>query len=304
MSWRRKNLPPLKALRAFEAAARHGSFTEAATELFVTQGAISRQVKTLEDFFNCQLFKRTSRGLQLTPSGSDLFQTLSESFDAICRTTDYLLQPRNQLNVVVPPTFSVKWLLPRLAKFQQLQPDVELSLTTMWEQHHYDVQHEFQAAIVNDAIVEVPNHAISLFKETMAPVCSPAFLAKHQLNNINGLSIVNLLHPTRDKTDWTNWLNANHVNNIDTDSGLVFDAMELAINAAVRGHGVAMVDLTMVQEELELGYLVKPFAESLENGIGYFLVHSSEQRFQQQIEAFKNWLFAEIALDQQNTSSA
>ncbi|WP_163830991.1 LysR substrate-binding domain-containing protein [Spartinivicinus ruber] len=300
MSWRRKNLPPLKALRAFEAAAHHGSFTEAANELFVTQGAISRQVKVLEDFFNCQLFKRTPRGLQLTPPGSDLFKTLTESFDAICRTTDYLLQPRNRLNVVVPPTFSVKWLLPRLSKFQQFQPGVELSLTTMWEQHHYDVQHEFQAAIVNDYISKVPDHAIPLFKETMAPICSPAFLEKHQLQSINELSLVTLLHPTRDRTDWKNWLNANNIDHVDTDSGLVFDAMELAINAAVRGHGMAMVDLTMVQEELELGYLVEPFSQSLENGIGYFLVHSLEQRFQQQINAFKNWLFAEIALDQKN----
>lgn len=298
MTWRRKNLPPLKALRAFEAAARHSSFTEAANELYVTQGAISRQVKSLEDFFSCQLFNRTSRGLQLTPPGNDLFKTLAESFDAICRTTDYLLQPDNKLHVVVPPTFSVKWLLPRLARFQQFQPGIELSLTTMWEQHHYDVQHEFQAAIVKDSIIEVPGHAIPLFKETMAPVCSPGLLSKQSLNTVSHLNSVELLHPTRDRTDWQNWLKLNSAIDVHTNSGLVFDAMELAINAAVRGHGVAMVDLTMVQEELELGYLVKPCNKSLENGIGYFLVHSTEPRFQIQIDAFKNWLFSEIKLDQ------
>lgn len=258
-------LPPLNALRAFEAAARHSGYIEAAKELHVTRGAISRQVKILEEHLGVQLFHRTSRGVELTKAGRDLQPVLTQAFRTIAEGTMRVVN-RAELRVICPPALSIRWLMPRLPEFRASHPDIRLKLTTDFHGDYAFDGADYDIAIScqnrsgqRDAGICVQQ----LFPYVLTPVCAPAFLEKHKLERPTDLATVNLIDEAQATDDWDDWSDHFDVAGLNLDEGDVYPNFDLAIKAAMMGTGVIMGDLFLCNEELEQGTLVAPFPEML-----------------------------------------
>lgn len=293
-----RRLPPLHALRAFEAAARHLSFTRAATELFVTQGAVSRQVKALEDDIGQPLFRRLPRGLELTAAGRSLLGATSEAFDALARAATRLRANANEIRLKVPPTFGVRWLVPRLTRLHLAQRELRVQVTTTWR-HDIDFEREEYDAGIQLGRGDWPGLAADLLQiEHLVPVCARA-LAEGEPPLLVPADLVrhSLLHPTPDHEDWRIWLAAYPVDGVDPEGGQDFVTMEMAIAAAAAGYGVAIGAYELIREDLAAGRLVLPFGPRLAEGGGYYLVYPEERRREARFERFRAWLLAEAAAD-------
>jgi LysR family glycine cleavage system transcriptional activator len=202
-------LPALTALRAFEAAARLGSVTAAATELSVTQGAVSRQIRLLEEDLGQALFRRLHRGLELTAGGEKLSLSLSDAFAQIGHAVADLKRPNDVVSVKAAPTFAIRWLLPRLVRFRRAHPAIKLVVATAW--HEVDlVRESFDCGITGCGAPQVRNpHYIwlELVKETILPVCTPAYARKMGApHSAADFARHTLLHPTPDRSDWRLWM--------------------------------------------------------------------------------------------------
>lgn len=289
-----RRLPPLNALRAFEAAARHLSFTLAANELSVTQGAISRQIKGLEDFLGVRLFYRMHRRLMLTREGEMLLPATSTSLDKIAAIASSVSTHEKVLKIKAPPTYAMRWFYPRLGRFQSERPDVPVRLTTAFE-HWVDFDQQTFDAIVVFGIADWGENVIAdrLKQERLMPVCSPELLTGPEpLLDFEDLTHHTLLHPTRDHSDWRAWLMAAGVTNIDPNSGQEFDTLELAMTAAANGYGVAIGDYSLLEEDLAANRLALPF--DLEIGGGaYYLVYPASVAESKKFKVFRDWLLAE-----------
>lgn len=292
-----RRLPPLNALRAFEAAARHLSFTEAAAELFVTQGAISRQVQALEDHFQAPLFHRTHRRIALTEHGRALLPVLTDAFDRIAQASDRVRGSRRDLRVKVPVTFALRLLIPRLHRFQERYPDVHVRLTTASDP--IDFAHEdFDAAIAysEGRPLEPGEVADRLFVERMTVVAAPSFLAAGPPLRVPAdLRGRRLILNTPDGWDWRRWAEATGVTDLDFDSALVFDIDDHALQAAARGHGVALAALQLIRDDLDRGRLVAPLAAPSVAMGEYRLVYPAANAGRTRLIAFRDWLLAEFA---------
>ncbi|HMC47236.1 MAG TPA: LysR family transcriptional regulator, partial [Caballeronia sp.] len=187
-----RRLPPLNALQIFETVARHRSFTRAADHLCLTQGAVSRQILTLEEYYGFPLFTRHSKGLALTNEGEQLLPTVKESFSRIEEISLRLTRQRTDLALKVP-TCLMRWILPKIMRFQAEYPEIQLQLTTTW-QHDVDFQVEpFDAAIIYGSSPGVDVHSIALFEEQLTPVCAPSLLEEKSLDNVADLARHTLL---------------------------------------------------------------------------------------------------------------
>ncbi len=293
-----RRLPPLNALRAFEASARHLSFTLAADELAVTQGAISRHVKTLEDHFDVPLFVRGHRSLALTEEGERLLPALTDAFARIARAAEEVKSVAQDLRIKVPPTFAIRWLIHRLPRFENRRPDIHVRLTTAW--HNVDFEREdFDAAIVSAETPPANLHATLISRERLAPVCSPALLhGPKPLKMPTDLAQHRLLHPSIDGSDWRIWLAAAGVENINARDGQFFDIMDLALQAAEAGIGVAIADVMLVQADLRAGRLVIPFPIFASRGAEWLVCPKPLARHPR-ITAFRDWLVEEAQAQQQ-----
>ena len=234
-------MPPLNALRAFEAAARHLSFTKAAAELHVTQGAVSHQVKALEDRLGFKLFLRRHQGLVLTESGQACQLFIREAFDRLAAGFDALLARDDAgiLTVSVSPNFASKWLVSRIGKFTEAFPDIDLRIGASL--HHVDFPREDVDVAVRHGDGGWPDlHSVRLMAETLFPVCSPRLMeGPHPLGRRENLAHHTLIHlDTRE--DWLKWLDAAGVHGLDLSKGAVFNQTRLALDAAAGGQGVAL----------------------------------------------------------------
>ncbi|HEF4757619.1 TPA: LysR family transcriptional regulator, partial [Burkholderia multivorans] len=192
-----RRLPPLHALQIFSTVARHGSFTRAAEQLCVTQGAVSRQIQTLEAHYGFPLFKRHAKGLTLTAEGEQLLPVVNESFARIEDISSKLTRQRTDLALKVP-TCVMRWMLPRIMRFQGEHPDLHVQITTAW-QHVVDFSSEpFDAAIVYGTSPGAGVVALPLFGERLTPVCAPELRQTAPLDAVDDLARHTLLHPTRD----------------------------------------------------------------------------------------------------------
>ncbi len=237
-----RQLPPLNGLRAFEAAARHLSFTKAADELSVTQAAISHQIRGLEERLGVQLFIRRNRALLLSEAGQAYLPALREAFDTIANATERL-QRRDEggpLLVSTTASFATKWLVPRLATFQQLYPEIEVQISTGVALT--DFQRETVDVAIRWGLGSWPNViADRLFAEDMFPVCAPSMVrGKSALKKPSDLSRVTLLHMTQQRDDWRLWLTAAGAKGVDPSRGPVFDQAMTVLQAAMDGLGVAI----------------------------------------------------------------
>jgi len=292
----RRRLPPLNALRAFESAARHLNFSRAADELSVTPGAVSQQIQNLEDYVGAALFKRTPRGLLLTDSAQMALPALREAFDRLAEAAALLTAAVDgrRLTLTAPPSFAAKWLVPRLGRFEEAYPQVDV-----WLSADMDLV-DFAASDVDLALRYGPGpypglEAIRLINETVIPVMSPALMATNPVATPADLAKHILLHdgsPDADEScpDWQMWLAARGVKGFDANRGPRFNQSSLVIEAAVSGRGVALAKRTLAQDDLDAGRLIAPMPISTMVDFAYFLVHPKAKGRLPQVKAFLSWI--------------
>ncbi|MBM3569217.1 MAG: transcriptional regulator GcvA [Alphaproteobacteria bacterium] len=291
-----RRLPPLNALRAFEAAARHLSFSRAAEELSVTQSAVSHQIKALEQRLKLALFRRRGRHLALTAEGHAYLPALREAFDRLALATDRLTRQRldGRLNVSVLPSFAATWLLPRLKRFRARHPEIELSIQP--ELRLVDFARDEVDIAIRIGRGPYPGlDAQKLFGETLFPVCSPALRkGPPPIRRPADLARQTLLHDAG-REDWAMWLAAAGVGGIDTARGPEFGNYDLVVLAAVGGQGVAIARSALVEEPLREGRLVRLFEPAIPGVFHYWVVCRPEDTARPRIAAFRRWLTEEAA---------
>ncbi len=293
-----RRLPPLNALRAFEAAGRHVSFTKAADELSVTPGAISRQIKLLEDVLGVELFERTGRDLRISAEANDYVAALGTAFDQMERATKRLMgaQGESSLRVHCPMTFTLRWLVPRLPLFHRLYPKREIQLATSLSPRPIN---QLSMGDIDIAIQQGDGDWPGLVSHRLAgsaliPVCSPAFLER--LGPEIGIDILTeqtLLHSTVRPTDWREWLDAAGGAQIESDRGLYFESSTLAYQSAMEGIGMAIGQMALVLEDLNAGRLVAPFDFIHDNGIAYYLTYVEHAVKKPGVAEFRDWILGQ-----------
>jgi len=293
-------LPPLNALRAFEAAARHEGFSGAADELCVTRGAISRHVKVLEEHLGVSLFRRLPQGIELTEQGRRFLPVLTNAFESIRQGAQRLSSDQMDLRIICTPTVSIRWLIPKLRVFRARRPDIRVRLTTEfygWEDFRsgaFDLGFFVEHFGQRPAEIEV----CPLFPMLIVPACAPDLLeGPIPLRNPEDLKNFTLLHEHSGRHDWTYWLKTFDVKNVDPQSGEVFPNLDMAVKAAVMGLGVVMGDIVLNRDEFETGKLVMPF-ENLKCETDDFgkisLIGPRDRWHDPKVEAFRSWV-AEMA---------
>jgi LysR family glycine cleavage system transcriptional activator len=290
-------LPSLNGLRAFEAAARHLSFTQAAAELNVTQTAISHQIRRLEEELGIRLFVRQNRALALTPQARDYLPGVRAAFNDLRLATDRLLRKdEHVLTVSTLASLAAKWLLPRLSAFQETHPGIDVRITTS------TALVDFKSGDVDAAIRygrgDWPGlHADWLMADQLFPVCSPALLTgKRPLRCPEDLKDHVLLHTSNaNSDDWRLWLTAAGLPaNISRQPGLTFDLILMTVQAALDGIGVAMGRTSYVEADIAKGRLVVPFKITLPANAGFYLVCPEATADTPKLAAFRQWLIASV----------
>jgi LysR family glycine cleavage system transcriptional activator len=297
----RRRLPPLNALRAFEAAARHLNFSRAADELAVTPGAVSQQIQNLEDYVGAALFKRTPKGLLLTDAAQTALPALREAFDRLAEAASLLTAAVDgrRLTVSVAPSFAAKWLVPRLGQFEAAHPQVDVWLSADMEVVDFALG-EIDLAIRYGAGRYAGLEVVKLMSETVIAVASPELLKDNPINTAADLADHVLLHdgsPDADDScpDWSMWLAARGVKGVDGARGPRFNQSSLVIEAAVGGRGVALAKRTLAQADLDAGRLVAPLQDATAVDFAYFVVHPKAKGRLPQVKAFVGWLTAQAA---------
>lgn len=294
-------LPPLNALRAFEAAARHGGFIDAADELCVTRGAVSRHVKLLEEQLGVQLFLRNHRGVALTEAGRRFLPVLTEAFRRIAQEAEQI-SARKLLRIICPPTLSIRWLFTRLGEFRGRHPEIDVRLTTDFFGEHGFNPGEFDLGVsVENWPGRSPDVGVfPLFPTKFSPLCKPEILCgPNALTKPEQLKGHSLLRGRGGRDDWDNWLKHFQLEDLATDEGEFFPNVDMSVKAAAMGVGIVMGDLMLCREELDLGTLALPFPDMLcdpPEG-GYCLLGDKECRKTPNIAAFLDWA-EEVAIEE------
>lgn len=294
-----RRLPPLTAIRAFEAAARHLSFNRAAEELSVTPSAVSHQVKTLEDHFGVKLFNRLPRSVTLTPEGREFLPGVTAALDQLDAASRRLSRHATDvpLNLGVAPTFATGWLIPQLSDFHDEHPETDLRLTLTPITREIDfAESDTDVVIMYGTGDAWPGLTVrQLMSEQLVPACSPGLLTgPYALKNPEDLRHVTLLHSIPRMGQWRNWLHIAGVKNVDPKRGLRFQTTPLALQAAVAGAGVAIANRRFLDKDLEQGRLVVPFEIDLPSDSGYFLIYPKESGDDPRIRAFREWLLKRL----------
>jgi len=300
-----RRLPPLNSLKAFDAAARHLSFTRAADELFVTQAAVSHQIKSLEEFLGIKLFIRRSRTLLLTHEGQAYWPSIRKMFEQLGEATERLkmVGASGALTVSVIPTFAVTWLVPRLNKFSELYPEIDVRLKSCdyivdFARDDVDVQIYFgMESDYSDNL-----HVECLLKEYLVPVCAPELLdGERPLNTPDDLRHHTLLHDESTRI-WKDWLDMAGVKGVNLNSGPIFSHSNLILQAARYGQGIAIGHSVLAQLDIQSGRLVRPFDLVLSSQYSYDIVCPRAWTDQPKITAFREWVKNTIIEEQQRDS--
>ena len=298
-----ERLPPLNALRAFEAAARHLSLTRAAEELHVTPAAVGHQVKVLEQHLGAPLFARLNRALELTPAGQSLLPGLSDAFYRLAEAVETFRRrdANRPLTVSMPPSFGATWLMPRLERFRERHPDIDVRLEA--SNRVADLIHDDVDVGLRYGLGDYPGMRVDcLLSEEVFPVCSPRLLeGKHPLTTLENLRWHTLLHVdgyVQDDfwPDWAMWLHSAGMADVDVRRGLHFSETRLALQAAASGHGIALGSRVLAGNELESGRLVRPFAHGSRMSFAYYMVCPEALADAPRIAAFRRWIIEEAAL--------
>jgi len=287
-------LPPLNAIRAFEAAARHLSITLAADELHVTAGAVSRQIKSLEDVLGLKLFKRGHREISLTRQGSDYYRAITRALDVLRDATRKLTRSRQRktLKIRAYTTFAMRWLIPRLSGFHAAHPGIEVLLKASLEPVDFRKEDIDGAVRLGDGNWPGTNR-YRLAPNILAPVASPALLAAGpKLKKPADLAHHTLLHSIARPDDWSYWLEAaGAAKQVDPRAGMTYESSAMAYAAAIEGQGVAIAQLFLVDKDLADGRLVAPFKKTVDMGdFTYYLLTPSHREESATMKTFRLWL--------------
>lgn len=286
-----RDLPPLTALRAFEAAARHLNVSRAAEDLNVTHAAVSQQIRHLEEWFGMRLFDREGRSIYLTGAGRDLARDLTRAFDLMEEASIRTLgrEARKPIKMSTTVVFASRWLMPRLGHFHELHPDLRIALdstTTLvdYERENVDIGVRYGQG-------KWPGmEASMLVKGERVPMCSPKLLEKHgPIESDEDLLRLPLIHDV-DRSEWEQWFRLQGREDVDLDQGMVHTMSMLAYQAAMEGHGVFLGVEEMAQEDLAAGRLVMPLGNTLNTDTGYYLVTVKGKRLRAPVRIFHDWL--------------
>jgi LysR family transcriptional regulator, glycine cleavage system transcriptional activator len=288
-----RRLPSLNALRAFETAARHVSFSLAAAELNVSHAAISRHIRELEAWFGIKFFHRTGRGVELTDAGETFARDLTPAFDALVQATERFATPRNRRQLVISceVPFAALWLVPRLGRFTSENPDIDLVLDPTnrlvdFSKNEADLGIRYGQGTWRDVV------AAKLCESNVSPVCSPALLKRSAITSPRDLAAATLLQEDT-KKHWCDWLAAAGAGADITPSGPTLKG-HLAIAAAEAGQGFALADDIQAGDAIRAKRLVRPFGVTIRHQ-AYYLVRGAQTKESKASAAFRQWLIAEIA---------
>lgn len=299
-----RRLPPLNPLKAFEAAARHLSFRKAAEELNVTPAAISQMVHTLEEYLDVPLFVRLNRALRLTHAGQECLPYFSEGFERIAEGAARLRSREGSGSIKIhsAPTFASRWLVPRLDRFSQQYPEIDVEITAAYDLPDFDIDNadiaiDFGYGQYGDLYSE------RLFSVSLVTLCSPKLRkGKHALKKPEDLKYHRLLHdeaPNQraDQPSWADWLEAAGVKQVDPKRGPRFSHTNLALEAAMEGQGVALTLDKLAAPDIAAGRLVIPFECRLPLAAGYYLVAPRSSMERPKVAQFKSWILEETNKD-------
>ena len=293
----KRRLPPLNALRAFEAAARHESFSAAAEELHVTHGAISHQVKALEAWLGILLFERRTRAVRLTETGSAYLPVIEGAFNQIHGVTATLIQARGDapLHVTTTPAFAVRWLAPRLGRLWQERPDLDLRLHEVpWTTNVDPGTSQADLVVRVGAASGAGLESVLLMAGNVTPMCSPRLLGDGPtLERPDDLLNHRLLH-SHSYAPWQEWFSRSGVSNADVAHGPIFDDTNLAYTAALAGQGVGLLHTALTAEETAAGQLVQPFDSRPLDEMSYYIVYLAASSNETRVAGFRDWLIANV----------
>ncbi len=292
----KQRLPPLNAVRVFEAAGRHLSFSRAADELCVTNAAVSLQIKLLEEFLGKKLFHRQNNQLSLTEDGQDYLPRVRESLRALGKATDRLFaKEANTLRIGVSPSFGSKWLVPRLYRFLKRYPQINVELATLGVQNHqqYDV-------CIDDSPASGQNLQVEWLTDTdFFPVCSVSM--HEELQQIADFQFKTLLHVrsaplSAHYPSWRQWFGEAGIMHLEPEVGPVFSEAYMALQAAVAGQGVVLGQSILVDHDMASGRLVRVLDTPVSLRMSYYLLYPQQSQGETAFELFRGWLLDEIRL--------
>ncbi len=291
----RDKLPPLNALRNFEAVARYGSFAAAATRLHVTHWAVGKQIRLLEDWFGVPLFERQARGVVLTDEGAALLNDVANAFERLVngaarlRHDDFARRVSGVVRVNVLASFALCWLLPRLADFQAQYPDIEVRVTTTSRKLRY-IGEAFDIGVRSGNEGGAGLASRPLMADVRLPACSPALLHKHPIQNVSDLQHHTLLHSASTRTAWSYWLKEAGAPDLRVVRHVEYDHAYLQLAAAVEGLGVTLASLPLIERDIAAGRLVCPIAAPTWRALDYTLVMNVDRAGDQAVVAFERWI--------------
>lgn len=291
-----RDLPPLNAVRMFESAARHESFTKAADELHVTQGAVSRQIKHLEDDLGQKLFRREGPKVELTGAGEQYLQAVTEALGILRRSTALLRGQSGPptLTISVLPSFAAKWLVARLPDFQDRYPDVDVRIAASYEVVDFNLSPDIDLAIRMGEGGWTQLYSECLFREQLFPVCSPRFRdAAGDRLRIDKLGELSLLHASGKYDQWADWFAAADAAPPRKKRGPSFSDTSLLLKAASEGQGIALVRDLLAEEDLRSGRLVRLFDISVDSRFNYYFVCPGGREESDKVAPFLEWLRTE-----------
>jgi DNA-binding transcriptional LysR family regulator len=288
-------LPPLNGLRLFEAAARHQSFKRAAEELHVTPSAVSHAVQALEEWLGTELFHRGTRGLTLTPAGSQFATSVKQGLTLLATAAERLKGRRatGTLSVSSAPTFATRWLLPRLSRFAEQYPDIQVSIDTSLRMVELPLD-GIDLAIRRARQAKSNGTWIRLIEESLVPVCSPSVRARFGDRISEIFSEVPLIHVTTISEEWDDWFRSAGIKPPDLARGLRVDTIQLSMDASAQGLGIALGRSPLVDEALALGHLVEVGGPRIGGAVSYWLVGADSTFERPEIKLFRTWLLSEL----------
>ncbi len=292
-------LPSLKALRVFEAAARQLSFTRAAEELFVTQAAVSHQIKSLEEFLGIKLFMRKNRSLLLTEEGQSYYLDIKEVFNGLYEATERLLASgdKGAITVSSQPSFAIQWLVPRLKAFNIKYPDIDVRIKAV-DQAENSLTEDVDIAIYFGRGHWPDIHVNKLHEEYLIPVFSPLlFSGNKPIETIEDLAQHTLLHDSSRK-DWKRWFKKVGIKGANVNNGPIFSHSAMVVQGAVHGQGIALAHSVLAKPDIDSGRLVCPFKHILISNSSHYIVCREEQRDVGKIAAFREWVLETVAEEQ------
>ena len=312
----KRNLPPLTALRGFEAAARHMSFRDAADELRLTQGAISHQIKTLEDSLGLRLFVRGTRKVKLTDAGETLFPVVRDALQMIEDATSSLKeQPQHKTLVISAlPTLASTWIMPRLHAFTEKHPDIEVRIVSSIE----PVDFANESIDVAIRVGRLPGRRYSerlpridlkmvvdwedvradeLFPDILVPVCSPSLIRRRRIREAKDVLLYPLIHTSTRRFAWPDWLRAQGVSNIqEAVDKHEFSHFFISLEAAARGEGIAIVPRVILSHYKDVDRLVRPFASTVPSAGSYYVLTRESKSRNREIHDLLEWVLTESAV--------